>query len=491
MTIYTFKIDVNNSGNVFYNLLVTTDNNNLITSTNILEYRPSEIWLEDKSDPFDGNVVIHENDLFSSLEIGNLINEKSLNQCAIGVTGYWNCNFNNEHAPGEGTDCTSWEYIISIVWGPCTPTIINEPVDGGFPVNPIGGSGGGAGGSGGSIGSPTIECTPTIDNPCVETITIPLPPSNADLLRINELTQIIENSFNYIESEESLIERIEAIGEYFELTSHQDFSGLSEMLQVAINDPSLTLEDYVFMWQKSKEAYDIIKPYAFQLSNLDSLEDINTIIPLQQLSIAENNLTTVAFLPQVKSLIGDYWPQNQDEWLALGEILFQPSFLLEIGVGFIPGSSIIDVVTGLNEGDYVAISIGVAGLVVDAFGGTIIKAIGKIGKVAYKGFKVFKIAFKYLQEVKNSIQYGLKTVLDNNIVKIVNNLDNEIARIYNVGSSHSLSTLLKFNYSGFGGNIITTPNKTTTLIGKWDNQLENIWNSGLAKQGENVGVLMF
>lgn len=37
------------------------------------------------------------------------------------------------------------------------------------------------------------------------------------------------------------------------------------------------------------------------------------------------------------------------------------------------------------------------------------------------------------------------------------------------------------------GDVITNSDKTTTLIGKWANQIENIWNTGLAKQGANKG----
>lgn len=48
---------------------------------------------------------------------------------------------------------------------------------------------------------------------------------------------------------------------------------------------------------------------------------------------------------------------------------------------------------------------------------------------------------------------------------------------------------MTFKYSGFSGNIITNPNKTTTVIGKWADQIENIWKTGLAKHGENTGGL--
>jgi hypothetical protein len=45
--------------------------------------------------------------------------------------------------------------------------------------------------------------------------------------------------------------------------------------------------------------------------------------------------------------------------------------------------------------------------------------------------------------------------------------------------------LLKVKYSGLGGNVVCHPTKTTTVIGRWPDGTEKIWNSGLAKQGNN------
>ncbi|PIV97663.1 MAG: hypothetical protein COZ16_06820 [Flavobacteriaceae bacterium CG_4_10_14_3_um_filter_31_253] len=50
-------------------------------------------------------------------------------------------------------------------------------------------------------------------------------------------------------------------------------------------------------------------------------------------------------------------------------------FLPELALGFIPGSDIIEVIKGANQGDAVAVAIGLAGLIVDAFGGTILKGL--------------------------------------------------------------------------------------------------------------------
>jgi len=306
------------------------------------------------------------------------------------------------------------------------------------------------------------------------------------LIRVSELRNIIETPINNFESEEILKERIKAVGEYFKLTSHVEFSELELILNEVSQEDNLSHSDLLLMAGLTKQAYELLKPYAIQLITIGSLSDMSTVVPPDILDIIEKNLTQVAILPQVKNITGQAWPQGTLQWEALGEILFQSHFLIEIGVGFIPGSSIIDVVDGISNDDYLALTFGIAGLVVDAFGGTIVKAIGKIGKVAYKGFKIFRIVVDFLTEITNTIQYGLKVVVDDNVAKILNDLDQEIARVYN---GFGVSKVLKFNYSGFGGDIITNPNKTTTLIGRWGGQLEDIWNTGLAKQGDNVGGL--
>lgn len=45
--------------------------------------------------------------------------------------------------------------------------------------------------------------------------------------------------------------------------------------------------------------------------------------------------------------------------------------------------------------------------------------------------------------------------------------------------------LLKVKYSGLGGDVVCHSTKTTTVVGRWPSGTENIWNSGLAKQGNN------
>jgi len=187
-TFYTFKIESDATGNEFYNLVVAMDESNAIRSTRILEYIPSDYWLQNTSEPFNGEVKIHENDIFSVADINNMFSARGSNQCVSGVTGEWECNLGNNHAPGEGQSCTSWEYIITVHWGPCPETIDagdSGGGGGGFPVDGgnTGGGGGGTsdGGSGNNNdnGNPPDdgeECILDSNGNCLTDDTTPLPP---------------------------------------------------------------------------------------------------------------------------------------------------------------------------------------------------------------------------------------------------------------------------------------------------------------------------
>lgn len=472
---YTFKVLTETEDNNFYNLVVETDLQNNIISSVFYEYQPSEEWLLDTSQPFTGHMSSFVNDF---LDVNDLFASRSSGQCVGEIYGYWECNWGQDHAPGEGTQCTEWTYYLTIDYVPCSGGASTTSDSGtGVPIT-VGNIG--PGGDATGVGTvPKRPCDTSTgfggSDGCTQTVN--------DIL-INNAVSIIEQPL-FAETAASYRERLSAVGEYFTLASHPDFAGLDEMLTDAINDPGLSIDDLGIMWLKTKEAYDILKPYAIQLAGLDSLDDMSVVVPPLALATAERNLTEVAFLPNVKTLLA-HWPISIAQWEALGSILFQPQFLLEIGLGFIPGSSIIDVVSGIDQGDYLAVTFGIAGLVVDAFGGTIVKAIGKIGKAAYKAFKIFKIALKYLDEVKNSISLGFKTILDGDTIKILDSADNHIGYI--------LSTVLRFKYTGFGGDIITTPNKTTTVIGKYIDNVngggtKDVIESGLSKSGRNDGGL--
>ena len=111
-------------------------------------------------------------------------------------------------------------------------------------------------------------------------------------------------------------------------------------------------------------------------------------------------------------------------------------------------------------------------------GGKVFKVIDDVADAVsiviklHGGTHVIDLAAKGLRATKG---------ITDDIVGLFNHLNVQIARIID-------GVMIVF-YEGFGGNIITTGNKTTTIIGKWQNQIEHIWNYGLAKQGENIGGL--
>lgn len=97
------------------------------------------------------------------------------------------------------------------------------------------------------------------------------------------------------------------------------------------------------------------------------------------------------------------------------------------------------------------------------FSATALSAIRKVDGVIQKGFKFAKVD-------------GVTSLVD------------DTGRVF----FELVDDIKKFKYSGFGGDIATTPNKTTTIIGKWDDVIDSggtkeIIENGLSKSGENVG----
>lgn len=99
------------------------------------------------------------------------------------------------------------------------------------------------------------------------------------------------------------------------------------------------------------------------------------------------------------------------------------------------------------------------------------------GNAAVATFVAIKLSGSTL--LIDTVKAGIKVVKEGNIIKFLNSFDFEIARI--------VDGVMTFKYTGFGSDLIANVNKTTTLIGKWKNQLENIWNTGLVKHGQNTG----
>ena len=176
--------------------------------------------------------------------------------------------------------------------------------------------------------------------------------------------------------------------------------------------------------------------WAEMLFNPDNFADgLSNLFKLAAKDLGKNLGRYVLPIEDIKILIDgkDFDGQQVARWKAAGFLLF----------AVIPGSKAVKVVGNVADATSVAVKLGGKTLVVD------------------------------------TIKTGLKVITNNNVVKFLSETGDEVAKI--------VDGIMTFNYTGFGGKIITNPNKTTTLIGKWGNQLENIWKTGLAKQGANEG----
>jgi hypothetical protein len=70
------------------------------------------------------------------------------------------------------------------------------------------------------------------------------------------------------------------------------------------------------------------------------------------------------------------------------------------------------------------------------------------------------------------------------ILKLIDNSGNQVGKI--------VDNILTFKYTGFGGDIVTNPSKTTTVIGRFNDAIHGggiskIKESGLYNYGENIG----
>lgn len=110
---------------------------------------------------------------------------------------------------------------------------------------------------------------------------------------------------------------------------------------------------------------------------------------------------------------------------------------------------------------------------------------GKTGQEALEEiFKGHKSVQKFIDNFKkfndvigNVDDITITGIKSSSEVRILNK-GNQVGKI--------IDGKLNVSYSGFGGNIVCDPNKTTTLIGKWTGGTEDIWNTSLAKQVDNI-----
>jgi hypothetical protein len=319
-----------------------------------------------------------------------------------------------------------------------------------------GGTGGGSTGVGGGS-STSIYTSPII--------------SNRNPVKFFEKIFSFQDAINFVpsrfESVETQFSYLGAVGKFLKLNNYAELG--QNLLDIALAPTTVNSEQAAQMVAKTVQILNIIK-------NVNSFEQLSA----ENQKIVTKSALFINFLPNVSSIIGEYWPKNDEEWAVINDLIKQ--FLPELILGFVPGSSALDVISGIDKGNATTVTIGIAGILVDAFGGSIFKGIAKAGKVSYKAFTSFKIIYKYVKTIGTALKNGLKITLDNNTVKLFNKTGNEIGVV--------LSNVLRVKFPTHGGDIISHPSKTTTIIGKFakdqPNGTDALIKSGLTESINGV-----
>ena len=227
----------------------------------------------------------------------------------------------------------------------------------------------------------------------------------------NDALSNVPLTFNSLETQ---ISYLNEVGKFLNSTSFKELG--QNLYEISLQQQNLNQRDACLMVSKTVEILNLIK-------NVSSFDQLS----LNDQKIVATNSLFLSFLPNVSSIIGDYWPKTAEEWAVINDLIKQ--FLPELILGFVPGSSTLDVVSGINKGDATTVTLGIAGILVDAFGGSIFKGIGKASKVSYKVFKSFKIIHKFFRAVSYAIKTGLKTKLVDDIVYLTNSAGKNVAKI--------------------------------------------------------------
>ena len=309
-----------------------------------------------------------------------------------------------------------------------------------------------------------------------------------NIINSNQQKWLNENSQRAIEMWEYINSLINSNGQSFANhiyeTVIQPEIELGGKFIALIKDLDLKFSDYNNLSQNEmSQVYNKID-FIYSKINTISEESINQLSFVDQQLVVQDILFITMF-PWIKDLASQL-PSSSEEWKVFFEIL--KPILLEIGIEFIPlgglYNSAVDTLNGINSGDWTGITLGIVGIVIEFTPFDQIKNFIQLVRYSKKGVKIFKLTRKFTSVIRKALDSGLKIVLDNNVVKFLNNSGGEVARIVN--------NVMTFKYTGFGGNVITTQNKTTTVIGKFFDNVNPpgttaIKNSGLYKYGENIG----
>ncbi|MGB1268678.1 MAG: hypothetical protein ACPG45_02990 [Flavobacteriaceae bacterium] len=111
----------------FYNLIVTTDKDNNLVRSEILEYQTENFWDSESGTPFVGNIKSSPNTLFP---LSEMFSSKIGDDCITGVSGHWQCDdggTGDQHGPDQtaNSPCTGsiYTYVINVVTAPCPESL--------------------------------------------------------------------------------------------------------------------------------------------------------------------------------------------------------------------------------------------------------------------------------------------------------------------------------------------------------------------------------
>lgn len=427
---YTFLIERNNQeSNTFENLIIEKNNEGILNGY-FVKYQSEQFWNETNNEPFKGNVSIspYADNLQELIEkVNNQKNSfsKTANRATCGRVRFfsifveYSCTSSAHHGVGDGCECSGGvceaphvEHYSFSSFVPCNDfsNTTNLGNNGGGSNSTGGGNFGGFGGSNNGSGSAIIG---------PNGINVP----NRDILVAGINYAPYKKSYeDYFNKSWQLFNFLEdtRYTQYNKPENKPIFKGLKDLNNEILKyKNSISKEDFKILYERQK----------FIIEVLDAVNFDFYALPLEQQKEVAKNATFISIFPYVNQIIGQYWPKNEQEWTVIGDLFVQ--FLPELALGFIPGSSIVDVVKGIDQGDTFAVAFGIAGVIVDAFGGTIFKGLAKASKVSYKVFKSFKILYKYVKAIGKALKTGFKTKLIGNVVHLTDNINTTVAKITN------------------------------------------------------------
>ncbi|WP_010178989.1 hypothetical protein [Aquimarina agarilytica] len=179
-------------------------------------------------------------------------------------------------------------------------------------------------------------------------------------------------------------------------TSVSKHQKIVSAIEVASTNAGLTPPEYSVMSNENNKILKNGKNVDYNWNNLSAAKEAEVT----------KSATFLEIFKEVKITLSQYFPKNQNEWNAIASIM--APLLVEVGLSAIPGSEIIDIVRGINEEDYVAIGLGVAGLTATIFGGKIIKVLGVFARQLAKTFKIVRVIGKHLKTTQALLDKGFK-----------------------------------------------------------------------------------